>query len=70
MFSEMLVRGGCGEAKRVEYTRVIHNESERMSRLINNLLDFSGLSRGVEQKHPSGSTRDLVANAMRPTVTG
>lgn len=66
MFSEMLVTGRVqGEAKRVEYTRVIHNESERMSRLINNLLDFSGLSRGVEQKHLERVNLGiLVANAM------
>jgi two-component system phosphate regulon sensor histidine kinase PhoR len=66
MFSEMLVSGRVhGESKRLEYTRVIHNESERMSRLINNLLDFAGLSRGVEQKHfERVDIGKLVANAI------
>jgi two-component system, OmpR family, phosphate regulon sensor histidine kinase PhoR len=47
MFSEMLVTGRVksGEA-RDEYHQVIFNESDRMSRLVNNLLDFANLERG------------------------
>ncbi len=52
MFSEILVTGRIrSEDKRLEYYRIIHNESDRMSRLINNLLDFANLARGVEHKH-------------------
>jgi two-component system, OmpR family, phosphate regulon sensor histidine kinase PhoR len=52
MFSEILVTGRVkGEDKKEEYYRIIHNESDRMSRLINNLLDFANLIRGVEYKH-------------------
>jgi two-component system phosphate regulon sensor histidine kinase PhoR len=52
MFSEILVLGRVkGEDKKQEYYRVIHNESDRMGRLINNLLDFAHLIRGIEQKH-------------------
>jgi two-component system, OmpR family, phosphate regulon sensor histidine kinase PhoR len=52
MFSEILVLGRIkGEDKRQEYYRIIYNESDRMSRLINNLLDFAHLIRGIEYKH-------------------
>jgi two-component system phosphate regulon sensor histidine kinase PhoR len=52
MFSEILVMGRVKrEDKKLEYYRIIHNESDRMSRLINNLLDFANLVRGVEYKH-------------------
>ncbi len=52
MFSEILVTGRVkNDEKKQEYFRIIHNESDRMSRLINNLLDFAKLSRGIEQKH-------------------
>jgi two-component system phosphate regulon sensor histidine kinase PhoR len=52
MFSEILVTGRVkSEDKKGEYYRIIHNESDRMSRLINNLLDFANLVRGVEHKH-------------------
>jgi two-component system phosphate regulon sensor histidine kinase PhoR len=52
MFSEILVTGRIrSEDKKLEYYRIIHNESDRMSRLINNLLDFANLSRGIEHKH-------------------
>ncbi len=52
MFSEILVTGRVrSEDKKQEYYRIIHNESDRMSRLIANLLDFANLVRGIEQKH-------------------
>jgi two-component system phosphate regulon sensor histidine kinase PhoR len=52
MFSEILVTGRIrNEDKKLEYYRIIHNESDRMSRLINNLLDFANLARGIEHKH-------------------
>jgi two-component system phosphate regulon sensor histidine kinase PhoR len=47
MFSEILVTGRVrSEEKKREYFQIIHNESDRMSRLINNLLDFANLGRG------------------------
>jgi two-component system phosphate regulon sensor histidine kinase PhoR len=52
MFSEILVTGKIRrEDKKLDYYRIIHNESDRMSRLINNLLDFANLVRGVEHKN-------------------
>jgi two-component system, OmpR family, phosphate regulon sensor histidine kinase PhoR len=52
MFSEILVTGRVKiEDKKLEYYRIINSESDRMSRLINNLLDFGNLTRGIERKH-------------------
>ena len=52
MFSEILVTGRVArEDKKKEYYRIIHHESDRMSRLINNLLDFANLERGIENKN-------------------
>jgi two-component system phosphate regulon sensor histidine kinase PhoR len=52
MFSEMLVMGRVKEEdKKLEYYRIIHNESDRMSRLIINLLDFANLVRGIQYRH-------------------
>ncbi len=49
MFSEILVTGRVkSEDRKLEYYQIIHNESDRMSRLVNNLLDFANLVRGVE----------------------
>jgi signal transduction histidine kinase len=62
MYSEMLRDGMVqGEEKRREYTSTITNECERLTRLINNVLEFSHLEQG---------TRDLslVAGAIGPVV--
>jgi two-component system phosphate regulon sensor histidine kinase PhoR len=52
MFSEILVTGRVKseEAKR-EYYSVIHNESDRMGRLVNNLLDFASLEKDKKRKY-------------------
>jgi signal transduction histidine kinase len=47
MYAEMLRDGLVpNEAKRAEYTRTITDESERLSRLIDNVLEFAKLERG------------------------
>jgi two-component system phosphate regulon sensor histidine kinase PhoR len=51
MFSEMLVTGRVrSDEARSEYHQVIFNESDRMSRLVNNLLDFANLERGAGKR--------------------
>jgi two-component system, OmpR family, phosphate regulon sensor histidine kinase PhoR len=52
MFSEILVTGRIKseEAKR-EYYKVIYNESDRMGRLVHNLLDFASLERDKTRKY-------------------
>ncbi len=47
MYGEMLRDGIVpSEAKRAEYYRHITNESERLSRLINNVLEYAKLEKG------------------------
>ncbi len=47
MFSELLASGQVQRSEKVqEYIRLIHRESERLSTLIDNVLDFSALEQG------------------------
>jgi signal transduction histidine kinase len=66
MFSEMLVSNRVrNDAARKEYYGIIHNESDRMSRLISNLLDFASLER--EHRRPNlekTSIPQLVTKAL------
>jgi two-component system phosphate regulon sensor histidine kinase PhoR len=66
MFSEILVMGKANsEDKKQEYYRIINSESDRMSRLINNLLDFASLIRGIEYKHfEKTNIAQLVTKAL------
>lgn len=51
MFSEILVSGKVkDEASRKEYFGIIQSESDRMTRLIANLLDFASLERGTRKR--------------------
>jgi signal transduction histidine kinase len=50
MFAEtLLTRKVKGEKKRDEYLGIIHGESERLTRLINNILDFAKIEKGIKQ---------------------
>lgn len=52
MFSEILVTGRIrSEKAKREYYDLIHNESERMGRLVNNLLDFASLEKDRKRKY-------------------
>jgi two-component system, OmpR family, phosphate regulon sensor histidine kinase PhoR len=52
MFSEMLVTGRArNEDVKHEYYNIIHNQSDRMSRLISNLLDFANLEHSEISKN-------------------
>ncbi len=66
MFSEILIMGrASSEEKKQEYYRIINSESDRMSRLINNLLDFAHLIRGIEHKHfEKANIAQLVTKAL------
>jgi len=49
MFTETLLSGKIKVySKTVEYLNIIHGESERLKRLINNLLDISRIEKGVK----------------------
>ncbi len=50
MFSEMLQEeGGADEGKKRKYLRIIALEAERLTRLINNVLDFAKMERGQKR---------------------
>jgi signal transduction histidine kinase len=51
MYAEMLRDGMVPERKRRQYYGTITAESERLSRLINNVLEFSRLEKGVREMH-------------------
>ncbi|MEO5722116.1 MAG: HAMP domain-containing sensor histidine kinase [Chthoniobacterales bacterium] len=45
MFAEMMQAGNVAEEKRPQYLRIIMAEAERLTRLINNVLDFARMER-------------------------
>jgi signal transduction histidine kinase len=52
MFAETLQHGTIqSEKTKREYYTIINRESERLSRLIDNVLDFSRIERGVKEYH-------------------
>ena len=70
MFSEILTTGRVkNDESKQEYYRIIHKESDRMSRLINNLLDFMSLERGQSRHFEKINITDLSAENWRPTAT-
>jgi signal transduction histidine kinase len=75
MYGEMLRDGMvASETKRDEYYRHITQESERLSRLINNVLEFSRLEKGNREVALSpGAVAPVVrevAEILRPHVEG
>jgi len=52
MFAELLSeKKNISQNDTIEYLAIIQGESERLSRLINNVLDFSKIERGVKEYH-------------------
>lgn len=72
MYSEMLRREWLsGEAKRKEYYDFIFYESERLARLISNVLGFAQLSRRKDihlSLYDSSELLELLASKIRPQV--
>ena len=65
MFSEMLLTGRVREEKKRQYLETILRESERLSALIENVLDFSAIERGKEAyDFREGDIGDVVARAV------
>jgi len=64
MFAELMQNGrGDGAARHPQYLRIIMVEAERLTRLINNVLDFARLER--KQKHFDKKPLDLHAVVER-----
>jgi Na+/proline symporter/nitrogen-specific signal transduction histidine kinase len=65
-FSEFLMEGGLGPEERGRYSKIIHDESIRLTRLLDDLLDLSVLESGQvvlnEQSAPLG---ELIDRALR-----
>jgi signal transduction histidine kinase len=54
MYAEMLAEGRVSDPdKRTHYLHVITRESQRLTRLVNNVLDFSRLEQGRKNYHPT-----------------
>jgi signal transduction histidine kinase len=67
LFAETLELGRVKSAERLqEYYRVIHNESRRLSQLIDNILDFSKMEAGRKQYHfEPGDVAEVVDSVVR-----
>jgi signal transduction histidine kinase len=56
MFAELLQQCGADDpARRAKYLRIITLESERLTRLINNVLDFARIEKKHKNYHKSGA---------------
>ncbi len=65
MFAEMLDGGRiASEEKRAEYTKIILRESERLSSLIENVLDFSRVDEGLTLTMGEGDVADALRRSM------
>jgi len=60
MFAELLQTKRRTECEVKEYLRIIEGEAERLTRLIDNVLDFSKIERGIKEYVPT----DLDLNAI------
>jgi two-component system, OmpR family, phosphate regulon sensor histidine kinase PhoR len=68
LYSEMLREGWAAEDKRPGYYRYIHDEAERLSRLVGNVLQLARMSRdGLRVEPRPIALSDLLAQA-RPTL--
>lgn len=70
MFGEMLAAGRVrGPDQATEYAEVIWRESVRLSRLIDNVLDFAKIERGVDvYEFELGSVADVCTRAVELSI--
>jgi len=72
MYGEMLKAGWVDEAKRATYYDYIHGESERLSRLIDNVLQLARLTRSTQhfdmQPHSATELLDMVRSKVGTQV--
>jgi signal transduction histidine kinase len=65
LYAETLEMGRVAEEKRQEYFRIIRKESERLSAMINNILDFSRIEAGrKEYDFRETNIAELVRNTL------
>ncbi|MFN8368098.1 MAG: ATP-binding protein [Candidatus Kapaibacterium sp.] len=63
MFSEMLLQQSTSE-KSTKYLSIINGETERLTRLINNVLDYSKIERGVMEYHKTDCDVNKVVRSV------
>jgi signal transduction histidine kinase len=69
MFAETLRMGRSSNAQtQNEYLETIINESERLTRLLNNVLDFSKMERGERTYDPQPASLPDVVQAVARTM--
>jgi signal transduction histidine kinase len=69
MFAETLARATVSDPQaREEYLVTIVNETERLSRLLNNVLDFSRMERGQREYHLRPTALDAVVQRSARTL--
>jgi signal transduction histidine kinase len=68
MYGEMLKSGWADEAKRQTYYDYIHSESERLSRLIENVLQLARLTRNTQRFDPKAVTVAELVDVARSKV--
>ena len=69
MYSEMLREGWAAEPKKAEYYAYIHDESERLSRLINNVLNLARMTRDELKVELKAVTVGELMDVVRSKVT-
>ena len=68
MYGEMLREGWADEAKRKSYYDFIFHEAERLTRLINNVLQLARMSRNEQEANLVVVTVDEALNELRPRL--
>ncbi len=69
MYGEMLMQGWLEEGKRKQYYTFIHDESERLTRLINNVLQMARMTRNELQLDIKPYTVEQLSNNIRSKVS-
>jgi signal transduction histidine kinase len=68
MYGEMLKAGWADDAKKQVYYDYIHSESERLSRLIENVLQLARLTRNTQRLDPKAITVAELVDVARSKV--
>jgi signal transduction histidine kinase len=69
MYGEMLMQGWLAEDKRKQYYTYIHDESERLTRLINNVLQMARMTRNDIQLDMKSYTVEQLLDTIRSKVS-
>lgn len=70
MYAEMLRAGWASDAKKLEYYDYIHDESERLTRLIGNVLQLARLERDDLALQPRPMAVDALVDMVRSRIQG